>query len=205
VARSFRRRAAGLAHDLAPVGRTAQRVLPGQRPPAPGAFAHFGEGSWVVPPVRVRAPGRIEIGAQVIVLEYSTLWVDGEDAGPALLRIGDGVRLARFNHIVCSVGVTIGNDVSSSDSASVADTWAPVDAGADPEVAFRAPVVVGDGAYLGCNSVVLPGVTIGTGAYVGEGAVVAEDVPDHTVVYGNPARVVRRHEPAAGAWRDVAP
>ena len=50
-----------------------------------------------------------------------------------------------------------------------------------------APIHVGDGAWVGYNSVVLPGVTIGTGAVVGAGAVVTEDVPDWTVVGGVPA------------------
>jgi len=47
------------------------------------------------------------------------------------------------------------------------------------------------GASIGANSTVLPGITIGCGAMVAAGAVVTKDVPDHAVVMGNPARVVR--------------
>jgi maltose O-acetyltransferase len=50
-----------------------------------------------------------------------------------------------------------------------------------------APVHVGDGAWVGYNAVVLPGVDIGTGAVVAAGAVVTEDVPDWTVAGGVPA------------------
>jgi len=49
------------------------------------------------------------------------------------------------------------------------------------------PIDVGDGAWVGYNAVILPGVNIGTGAVVGAGAVVTDDVPDWTVVGGVPA------------------
>ncbi len=51
-------------------------------------------------------------------------------------------------------------------------------------------VVVGAGAFLGAGCVVLPDVRIGVGATVGAGAVVTKDVVAHSVVVGNPARVV---------------
>jgi len=47
-------------------------------------------------------------------------------------------------------------------------------------------------ASIGSNAAILCGVTIGAGALVGAGAVVTKDVPPHTVVAGNPARVLRR-------------
>jgi acetyltransferase-like isoleucine patch superfamily enzyme len=55
-----------------------------------------------------------------------------------------------------------------------------------------APVRVGDGCDLGCNTVILPGVTIGRGVLVGAGAVVSGDLPDDCVATGVPARVVRQ-------------
>ena len=36
----------------------------------------------------------------------------------------------------------------------------------------------------------MPGVTIGEGALVAAGSIVTKSVPDHTVVAGNPARVI---------------
>ena len=54
------------------------------------------------------------------------------------------------------------------------------------------PVEIGDGAWLGENVVVTPGVTIGRGAVVGANAVVLESVPDFAVAVGVPARVVRQ-------------
>jgi acetyltransferase-like isoleucine patch superfamily enzyme len=50
------------------------------------------------------------------------------------------------------------------------------------------PIRIGDGAWIGHNAVVLPGVTIGRNARIGANAVVSRDVPDYTTVVGVPAR-----------------
>jgi acetyltransferase-like isoleucine patch superfamily enzyme len=61
----------------------------------------------------------------------------------------------------------------------------------DQGVTRIAPVEICDGAWLGQNVVVGPGVRIGRGAVVGSNAVVLADVPDHSVAVGSPARVIR--------------
>ncbi len=50
------------------------------------------------------------------------------------------------------------------------------------------PTLVREGASIGSNAVILPGVTIGRRALIGAGAVVTKDVPDDGVVAGNPSR-----------------
>lgn len=51
--------------------------------------------------------------------------------------------------------------------------------------------IIGDGAWLGMRSLILPGIKIGEGAIVASGAVVTKDVEPYSVVAGNPARVVK--------------
>jgi acetyltransferase-like isoleucine patch superfamily enzyme len=48
--------------------------------------------------------------------------------------------------------------------------------------------VVEEGAKIGANSTVLPGVVIGRHALVGSGSVVTKDVAPFAVVFGNPAK-----------------
>lgn len=54
---------------------------------------------------------------------------------------------------------------------------------------------IGDGAFVGTNATILPRIKIGMWATIGAGSVVIKDVPDHAVVVGNPAKVIRFDEP----------
>lgn len=51
-------------------------------------------------------------------------------------------------------------------------------------------VVLEEGAYIGVNAVILPGVSVGKCAIVGAGAVVTKDVPAFSIVAGSPACVI---------------
>jgi len=54
--------------------------------------------------------------------------------------------------------------------------------------------IVKRGASIGTSSTILCGVTVGEGAIVGAGSVVTRDVAPHTIVAGNPARLLRTME-----------
>lgn len=54
------------------------------------------------------------------------------------------------------------------------------------------PTRVGEGASIGANSTIVCGVTIGRFSLVAAGAIVTRDVPSHSLVAGNPARVMGR-------------
>ena len=52
-------------------------------------------------------------------------------------------------------------------------------------------VQIGQGSFIGAGAVILPQIRIGENAVIGAGSVVTKDVPDHCLVVGNPARVVK--------------
>ncbi|MEB4589562.1 DapH/DapD/GlmU-related protein [Candidatus Thiothrix sp. Deng01] len=56
---------------------------------------------------------------------------------------------------------------------------------------FEQKTRIGCNCFIGCAAIILPGVTIGDQVIVGAGSVVTRDVPAHSIVAGNPAKVVR--------------
>jgi acetyltransferase-like isoleucine patch superfamily enzyme len=58
-----------------------------------------------------------------------------------------------------------------------------------------APVVIGNNAVIGYNSVVMSGVTIGDRAIVASNSVVTSDIADRWVVGGVPAKKIKQLVP----------
>ena len=50
---------------------------------------------------------------------------------------------------------------------------------------------IGSHCFIGCGSIIMPGVTIGNHCIIGAGTLVREDVPNNSIVAGNPGRVIR--------------
>ena len=60
------------------------------------------------------------------------------------------------------------------------------------EMPLKGDTVVGNDVWIGQNAVVLPGVHIGDGAIIGCNSVVGSHVPPYTIVAGNPAKEIRK-------------
>ncbi len=52
---------------------------------------------------------------------------------------------------------------------------------------------IGEATYIGMRAIVIDHITIGAHSVVGAGAVVTMDVPDHVLVVGMPARIVKEN------------
>ncbi|WP_020676385.1 acyltransferase [Geopsychrobacter electrodiphilus] len=59
------------------------------------------------------------------------------------------------------------------------------------EESESAPIVIGDGVWVGTDCTILKGVTVGDGAIIARNSVVTKDVAPFTVVAGNPAKKVK--------------
>jgi acetyltransferase-like isoleucine patch superfamily enzyme len=105
--------------------------------------------------------------------------------------IEGGVRIGDRTTIKCGVqlwdGVRLGDDVFVGPNATFTNDIFPRSK-QWPEKYLE--TVVEDGASIGANATILPGVRIGRGAMVGAGAVITRSVPANAIVVGNPARIV---------------
>lgn len=50
-------------------------------------------------------------------------------------------------------------------------------------------ILIKEGASIGANVTILPGVTIGKKCLIGAGSVISKDVPDFAIVYGEAAKI----------------
>jgi acetyltransferase-like isoleucine patch superfamily enzyme len=50
---------------------------------------------------------------------------------------------------------------------------------------------IGKNCFIGAYSIIMPGIRVGDECIVGSGSVVTSDVPAHSVVAGNPAKIIR--------------
>ena len=58
----------------------------------------------------------------------------------------------------------------------------------------KLPTRIGDGAFIGCDTMLIAPVEVGAGAQTGAGAVVTKDVPPETMAVGVPARQISKNK-----------
>lgn len=89
------------------------------------------------------------------------------------VQLWDGVTLE--SHVFVGPNATFTNDMQPRSQVY-------------PEQFLK--TVVEQGASIGANATILPGVRIGRNAMIGAGAVVTRSVPPNAIVVGNPAKIV---------------
>jgi acetyltransferase-like isoleucine patch superfamily enzyme len=114
--------------------------------------------------------------------------------GPIRPSVDPSAHMGHGTFLDCRAQITIERDVMFGYRATVlTGTHDYMQFGvARHEAVLSRPVVIREGAWIGTNATICPGVTIGKHAIVAAGAVVLRNVPDYTIVAGNPARKVRK-------------
>ena len=114
--------------------------------------------------------------------ELGTVVANGNKSN---LKVGDFSFLGQVE-LALHDRIEIGNYVCINDGVKLLSASHKLD---DPLWNHKkAPICIGNYAWIATNAIILPGVRIGEGAVVGAGAVVSKDVMPYHVVTGNPAR-----------------
>lgn len=112
--------------------------------------------------------------------------------GGAHVHFGSGIY-ANFGLTCVDDGhIYVGDKVMFGPHVTIATANHPL----DPELRARGlqynkDVHIGENAWIGGNTIIVPGVTIGKNAIIGGGSVVNKDIPDNVIAVGNPCRVLR--------------
>jgi acetyltransferase-like isoleucine patch superfamily enzyme len=134
-----------------------------------GRGASLGHGTVVAVKPGAHGPGALHVGKGTYVGESNNLRSEGAE-----IRIGEQCLISQFVSLIAS-----GHGYERRDLRIV-----------EQPVPAKLGVTIGDDVWIGCNAVVLPGVSIGAGAVVAAGAIVTRDVAPYCIVAGSPARVV---------------
>jgi len=134
---------------------------------------------------------RFQTGHGVLIRESNEIGDDVSIGSHSVVehhvQIGDGVRIHSNVFVpeftILESGSWLGPNVVLTNATY------PLSDGV--KATLRGPRLA-QGAKVGANATILPGLRIGRDALVGAGAVVVRDVPDGVVVAGNPARILRR-------------
>jgi bifunctional UDP-N-acetylglucosamine pyrophosphorylase/glucosamine-1-phosphate N-acetyltransferase len=127
-------------------------------------------------------------------------------------QLDEGVTIGPFSH--CRTGAHLGQNVRMGNFGEVKNSYIGPDSDmhhfsyvGDTTVGRHVNIaagvitsnydgkqkhrtVIGDGAFIGCDTTLVAPVTVGDHAYTGAGAVVNKDVPPHALVVGVPARLL---------------
>ena len=109
------------------------------------------------------------------ILNFSSDIGDGSILYPGVVIMND-CMIGQFT--LLNSGVTLGHDVVIGNFCNI-----------NPGVHLAGRITVGDGSLIGIGASIKEKVMIGKNAIIGAGSVVIHDVPDHTTVYGVPARL----------------
>jgi acetyltransferase-like isoleucine patch superfamily enzyme len=147
-----------------------------------------GSGLRIQPGVGLRHVETFEIGDGVVIGEQ--VMIHGRFDGTCV--IGNKVWIGA-QAFLDARDLVIGDNVGWGPGAKVlgsTHSGLPIDVPVIATDLLISPTVVEEGADIGVNAVLLPGVTIGRGAIVGAGAIVTKDVPAFSKAAGCPAQVI---------------
>jgi acetyltransferase-like isoleucine patch superfamily enzyme len=110
------------------------------------------------------------------------------------LVIEPGVFVNRDSMIVAMGSIRIGAGTHISERVSIRDhdhRFSDTGRRIAEQGYEIAPINIGEDCWIGCNAVVLKGVSIGRHTVVGASSVVTQDLPPFCVAAGVPARILR--------------
>lgn len=104
---------------------------------------------------------------------------------PVGTNIGVGLRISHFGSIVINPASMIGRNFSIAQGCLIGSAMGR----------RKGIPKIGDNVIMSANSVVVGGVTIGDNVMIAPGAFVNFDVPSHSIVIGNPGRIIPSANP----------
>lgn len=151
-------------------------------------------------------PEFIELGSRVFI--WAGCRIEGIDSYGEIqfnpcIHIGDRSSFQQNCHVIAADRLFIGDDCTFSVGVLLTDNDHAYET--DGQNVLAQPLIVrptriGHNCFIGAGAKIQAGTTLGDHCIVGANAVVRGSFPDHSVVAGVPARIIKRQDSSTGKW-----
>ncbi len=100
---------------------------------------------------------------------------------PARTSIGEGFYIGHLGRVIINPDAKLGKNVNISTGVTI---------GVENRGKRKGTPVIGDNCWIGTNAVIVGNIKIGNDVLIAPLAYVNFDVPDHSIVIGNPGKII---------------
>lgn len=100
-------------------------------------------------------------------------------------KIGDGFYIGHFGRIIINPNAILGNNINIATGVVI---------GQENRGKRKGLPIIGNECWIGSNAVIVGNVRIGNDVLIAPLSYVNFDVPDHSIVIGNPAKIISKEE-----------
>lgn len=108
---------------------------------------------------------------------------------PARTKIGEGFYIGHLGRVIIHPDAVLGKNVNIATGVTI---------GIENRGKRKGVPQIGDDCWIGTNAVIVGNVKIGNDVLIAPLTYVNFDVPDHSIVIGNPGKVIPRENATAG-------
>lgn len=174
-------------------------------------FSHAGKRISIGEGVQIHGAEHIYIEDDVAIANRVTLramtgypWSLPPQTFRPHIHLKRGCFINNGTHIASAQNIVVGEDVMIAENCFIADNN---HAYTDPERAVKCQplrvegkIEIGDGSWIGANTVIVGNVNIGKHSIIAAHSVVNCDIPGFVVAAGIPAKVIKKYDPQNRTW-----
>lgn len=108
---------------------------------------------------------------------------------PVNAKIGEGFYIGHSGRIIINPHAVLGKNVNIATGVTI---------GQENRGKRMGVPTIGDNCWIGTNSVIVGNINVGTDVLIAPLSFVNFDVPDHSIVVGNPAKIIHKENATEG-------
>ncbi len=108
---------------------------------------------------------------------------------PRETKIGEGFYIGHAGPVIINPAAVIGRNVNIASGVTI---------GQENRGKRKGAPTIGDNVWIGTNAVIVGNITVGNDVLIAPLSYVNFDVPDHSVVVGNPAKIIEKENATEG-------